>query len=63
MKKFVIVFVVSANTNMIVIILQGRDKIMNDKMTILFLILLCILIDNLIYTVLDKIFIKDLYDD
>ena len=32
---------------------------MNDKMTILFLILLCILIDNLIYTVLDE----DLYDD
>ena len=48
---------------MIVIILQGRDELMNDKMTILFLILLCIFIDNLIYTVLDKIFDKDLYDD
>ena len=36
---------------------------MNDKMTILFLILLCILIDNLIYTVLDKIFFFFLYDD
>ena len=32
MKKFVTIFVVSASTNMIVIILQGRDKIMNDKM-------------------------------
>ena len=32
MKKFVTIFVVSANTNMIVIILQGRDKIMNEKM-------------------------------
>ena len=63
MKKLVIIFAVSASTNMIVIILQGRDKIMNEKMTILFLILLCILIDNLIYTVLDKIFDKDLYDD
>lgn len=63
MKKLVIIFAVSASTDMIVIILQGRDKIMNDKMTILFLILLCIFIDNLIYTVLDKIFDKDLYDD
>ena len=32
MKKLVIIFVVSANTNMIVIILQGRYKFMNDKM-------------------------------
>ena len=63
MKKLVTIFVVSANTNMIVIILQGRDELMNDKMAILFLILLCIFIDNLIYTVLDKIFDKDLYDD
>ena len=63
MKKLVTIFVVSASTNMIVIILQGRDELMNDKMTILFLILLCIFIDNLIYTVLDKIFDKDLYDD
>ena len=63
MKKLVIIFVVSASTDMIVIILQGRDELMNDKMTILFLILLCIFIDNLIYTVLDKFFDKDLYDD
>ena len=32
MKKLVIIFVVSASTNMIVIILQGRDELMNDKM-------------------------------
>ena len=32
MKKFVTIFVVSASTNMIVIILQGRYKFMNDKM-------------------------------
>ena len=32
MKKLVTIFVVSANTNMIVIILQGRYKFMNDKM-------------------------------
>ena len=32
MKKLVIIFVVSASTNMIVIILQGRDKIMDEKM-------------------------------
>ena len=32
MKKLVTIFVVSANTNMIVIILQGRDKIMNEQM-------------------------------
>lgn len=32
MKKLVIIFVVSASTNMIVIILQGRYKFMNDKM-------------------------------
>ena len=32
MKKLVTIFVVSANTNMIVIILQGRYKIMNEKM-------------------------------
>ena len=32
MKKLVIIFVVSASTDMIVIILQGRDELMNDKM-------------------------------
>ena len=32
MKKLATIFVVSASTNMIVIILQGRDEIMNDKM-------------------------------
>ena len=32
MKKLVTIFVVSASTNMIVIILQGRYKFMNDKM-------------------------------
>ena len=32
MKKLVTIFVVSVSTNMIVIILQGRDKIMNEKM-------------------------------
>ena len=32
MKKLVTIFVVFVNTNMIVIILQGRDKFMNDKM-------------------------------
>ena len=32
MKKFVTIFVVSVSTNMIVIILQGRYKFMNDKM-------------------------------
>ena len=32
MKKFVTIFVVSASTDMIVIILQGRYKFMNDKM-------------------------------
>ena len=32
MKKLVIIFVVSVSTNMIVIILQGGDKIMNEKM-------------------------------
>ena len=32
MKRLVIIYVVFASTNMIVIILQGRDKIMNDKM-------------------------------
>ena len=32
MKKLVIIFVVSVSTNMIVIILQGRYKFMNDKM-------------------------------
>lgn len=32
MKKLVTIFAVSVSTNMIVIILQGRDKIMNDKM-------------------------------
>ena len=31
MKKLVTIVVVSANTNMIVIILQGRYKFMNDK--------------------------------
>ena len=32
MKKLVIIFVVSASTDMIMIILQWRDKIMNEKM-------------------------------
>lgn len=32
MKKLVIIFVVSVSTNMIVIILQGKDEFMNDKM-------------------------------
>ena len=32
MKKLVIIFVVSASTNMIVLILQGRDELMNEKM-------------------------------
>ena len=32
MKKLVIIFAVFASTDMIVIILQGIDKIMNDKM-------------------------------
>ena len=32
MKKLVIIFAVFASTDMIVIILQGRDKIMNEKM-------------------------------
>lgn len=32
MKKLVTIFVASVSTNMIVIILQGRDKFMNDKM-------------------------------
>ena len=32
MKKLVTIFVVFVNTNMIVIILQGRDELMNDKM-------------------------------
>ena len=32
MKKLVTIFVVSASTNMIVIISRGRDKIMNEKM-------------------------------
>ena len=32
MKKIVTIFVVFVSTDMIVIILQGRDKIMNEKM-------------------------------
>lgn len=32
MKKLVTIFVVFVSTDMIVIILQGRDEIMNDKM-------------------------------
>lgn len=32
MKKLVTIFVVFVSTDMIVIILQGRDKFMNDKM-------------------------------
>ena len=32
MKKLVIIFVVFVSTDMIVIILQGRDKIMDEKM-------------------------------
>ena len=31
MKKLVTIFVVSASTDMIVIILQGRDELMNEK--------------------------------
>ena len=32
MKRLAIIYVVFVSTNMIVIILQGRDKYMNDKM-------------------------------
>ena len=32
MKKLVTIFVVFVSTDMIVIILQGRDELMNDKM-------------------------------
>lgn len=31
MKRLAIIYVVFVSTNMIVIILQGRDKYMNDK--------------------------------